>query len=524
MRYITSVLPSAEKIKAIKRIIFAAAFFLCPSETPTYAQSPANIPAVQTIATMVALGTASKFYPAIQVLGYNNANDGGGGFFTWSTSSVATADHCVNFAATGVVTGRWVRQLNGQPLSVLMCGAYNNNTNSGATQAALQYSAVYAQASASQNQTILIPAGDYACGTGPTCIQTNGASWCPNYIGEGAGDSIIHYSPVSEGAAFLFNSGIGQCNGGGVSNVRVTGNANTIGCEFFSTNFGHCNITVDTVKMHTLWCSCSAAGFSENTVSVSLQGTTSFSLLGEYRTNSGGSGSFRDSGFGPNSLVSPSASANALILIDAGSQVYSAPLYMSINNQSNGTVYFVDNQSANLPSFYGSWQIETDGTSITKLAKSGSLGFGGSTQYATGASAQLIYGNTFYGNQIGTTAGNNSYKSTYQVLENASSAVQYLTAGTGATTTLNGPPATGVTTYNLSLYNSSTYNWNGIVTIVASGIGQYSVTAVGHRFYGTNDPTFAVTAGGALQVTVGDVIAANSTRVFGVVNLPGELN
>lgn len=102
---------------------------------PCYAQNPSNPSVFPTIAQMQALGVASKFYPAVKVLGYNTAGDLGGGIFMWSAASTATVDGCTIFTATGVSTGRWLRQ-NISSLSPVQCGAAGNGTTDDTTAVA----------------------------------------------------------------------------------------------------------------------------------------------------------------------------------------------------------------------------------------------------------------------------------------------------------------------------------------------------------------------------------------------------
>jgi hypothetical protein len=518
-------------MRNLRNIFVALAMVLAPS-VALAANNPANIPAVNTIAAMKALGAASVQYQTIQVLGYNAAGDGGGGLFRWIVGSSATAEPCVTFAATGVVSGRWVRQMNGVPLSVIMCGAYNDDTNSAATKIAFQAATDYKQrvGSPDPNGVITIPAGTYDLGTADTWgVRTNGANWCPLFRGDGSGSTVVKYNPSVEGSAFLFNSNVGNCNGGGVENLRVTGNSNTIGCQFLSTNNGVCSIQTIGVKQVALLCSCSSGGFSENDAIQVLTGSTYTARIIEYRTNGGGTGSFRRSGLIDSFIEPPSASANALVLIGAGSQPYLIPVNWSVNNQTNGTVYLVDNQSANFVTTYGNWELETTGTGVTQLSKAGTISFAGNIGYLTGASAQIVFGNILFAPYSGSSGAASSFKNSYYVLENASSAVQYLTAGTGATTNVNAKfGSSGNTVYNLSIFNSSTYNWNGQVLLKADALGGCAASIVsGTLFFGGGAPTFgtsnAVVPCG-LSVTVPDAVSASSTRIFGVVNIPGENN
>lgn len=110
------------------KILFAFAAMLTAS--PAFAASnPANIPSFSSIAAIQALGTSSPFYPTVYVQSYATGNIGGG-TFVWMPASTATIDHCNIFTATGVATGRWVRQLTGSEsgVDVVNCGALGDGT------------------------------------------------------------------------------------------------------------------------------------------------------------------------------------------------------------------------------------------------------------------------------------------------------------------------------------------------------------------------------------------------------------
>lgn len=116
--------------------------------------NPANVPAVASIAKMQALGSASAQYGTVYVLDWGNGG-GGGGNFKWVAGSSASTNACMTFSATGVATGRWVRQLSpGAYLTPQMCGATGDNSHDDtvAIQAALTVGA---------GGTVLCPAGDY---------------------------------------------------------------------------------------------------------------------------------------------------------------------------------------------------------------------------------------------------------------------------------------------------------------------------------------------------------------------------
>lgn len=72
---------------------------------------------VNSIADLRAIGSGSSLYNVIYVASYYGtyayADSFGAGYFRWSPTSTATDDGGMVIAATGVVTGRWLRQLDG---------------------------------------------------------------------------------------------------------------------------------------------------------------------------------------------------------------------------------------------------------------------------------------------------------------------------------------------------------------------------------------------------------------------------
>lgn len=417
--------------------------------------------------------------------------------------------------------------------SVMWWGASNTNTNATLTRAAFQAAVDFAQAGANLSTLeIAVPPGTFNLGSGalPYGIQFNASNWCPILRGSGPGNTNINFTPSSEAGAFLLNSAISQCGfgRGGIYNLRVSGNTNTVGCWFASTNSATCQIQLNTVETGALFCSCTNGGFVENSCFALLEGSSGYTRVLDYRTNSGGTGSFRETGTclgEPRSFVgNPAASANAFVLVENGSNPYSVPLPISLNIQSGGASYFIDNQSANLVSTYGDIQVEVDGTSSLTLAKTGGISIGGSfNKNISGGSSCLNYGPVSWATIAGTVgSGTQSFQNTFRLLENSSCAVQFLTAGTGATTTITSSTV-GPSEVHLNIYNASTYNWSGRIDICANGLGAYNVCGTaGHRFAGTNDPTFAVNGSGQLQITVGDTVTASSTRLFGVIYTAGE--
>ena len=111
---------------------------LCGIASAQAASNPALITVVPTVAAMRAIGGAAAQYPNIQAAGYYAAGDGGGGIFSWSATSTASPDSCVTFQAVGVATGRYIRQLNNNSISLPQCGAKGDGTtnDTAAVQAA----------------------------------------------------------------------------------------------------------------------------------------------------------------------------------------------------------------------------------------------------------------------------------------------------------------------------------------------------------------------------------------------------
>lgn len=121
--------------------------------------SSANILAVETIATMVALGAASANYPNLYVKNYATSGDGGGGYFLWDATSTATPNLGTIFAATGVTTGRWLRQYLDLELKFfgVPIGGYADT----AWAAAVAYAVSAGQTLFVSSQTTTLPIGYY---------------------------------------------------------------------------------------------------------------------------------------------------------------------------------------------------------------------------------------------------------------------------------------------------------------------------------------------------------------------------
>lgn len=83
---------------------------------------------VLTIAAMVALGALSAYFHIVYVESYAVLGDGGGGIFIWSPASIATTNTGTIFAATGVSTGRWLRQYDRLQLEFFNVSTVDDST------------------------------------------------------------------------------------------------------------------------------------------------------------------------------------------------------------------------------------------------------------------------------------------------------------------------------------------------------------------------------------------------------------
>lgn len=118
-------------MKFLRSLILALGLL---SPVAAVAVNPADIPVVQTVAQLKALGAGAPQYPDVNLLGYYAANDGGGGLVHWSSASTTTADDAYIFQATGVTTGRYFRNLGGLDMNILQCGVKADNSTDNTTR------------------------------------------------------------------------------------------------------------------------------------------------------------------------------------------------------------------------------------------------------------------------------------------------------------------------------------------------------------------------------------------------------
>lgn len=120
---------------------------------PVYGPGINTVRTVDSIASLKALAAQSG--GVAEVLNYYAGVPGGGGIFYWNASSTATPNDGTIVQATGVVTGRWLRQIDPGTVLALDFGCKFDNSNDDTTylQAAIDY------AGTTGIQRVIIPSG-----------------------------------------------------------------------------------------------------------------------------------------------------------------------------------------------------------------------------------------------------------------------------------------------------------------------------------------------------------------------------
>lgn len=372
--------------------------------------NPSLLPFVDNIAQMVTLGVASNQYTVLQVLGYRTPNDGGGGIFRWSPASTTTANMGTVFQATGISTGRWIRQLDGAVVSVEMFGAYNDGTNSATTLAAFQAVNNYVAASANASQTIFVLGAHYDFGSVSAGVVKAASFNAPMWIGNGMSGAdvgtLITYTPPSEAAAFAFIGASGSVCRGGIKNIVFQGNNNMIAVE--SQGLGGLDVDITifaNAKLAVLLHNKTAGQFTEfNKLTINSNGSALGTML-EYRVTSGDA-SFHGSGI-VNGVMNFGAGGAPAILVGASAFPYAAPLNGSFfpAGSSGGPAIFVQNNSNTgfgEPWFIGDVEIEQSGATFTRLGVGSDFILIGSYSFL-GNGYSLITGNMYLANSFATT-------------------------------------------------------------------------------------------------------------------------
>lgn len=165
----------------------------------------------------------------IEVQGHTTAGDGGGGSFRYVSGSSATDDNGITIAPTAG-SGRWIRQLNGAPVSVAMYGAAEGlsaATNTTAFQAALDYAAtqqaVYLSGKSDRvTDRVIIPAGTFALTPGGTVVA-EGVSL------RGAGMSLTELTGSGASGAIIKVGGASvEYSGINISDMTISGDGTAL--------------------------------------------------------------------------------------------------------------------------------------------------------------------------------------------------------------------------------------------------------------------------------------------------------
>ncbi|MFO1249442.1 MAG: hypothetical protein U1E93_14800 [Alphaproteobacteria bacterium] len=101
---------------------------------------------------------------AVMLLSYHAGLNKGGGLFVFQPGSASPSDGCTLFLAGGG-KGRWVRQVNGTPLDVTMCGAWWDNNHDDAAILTRAF-----QVASGLHMTLSLPGG-----TGKVCSNVTAA-------------------------------------------------------------------------------------------------------------------------------------------------------------------------------------------------------------------------------------------------------------------------------------------------------------------------------------------------------------
>lgn len=221
----------------MRKFLLTLLLALAALPAPAVAQTN-TVTSLPSIAAMQALGPASRFYTTVNVQNYTASTVGGGGVFYWDSTSTATANVCTVFQATGVGTGRWLRQVINGGISVLDCGAVPGVAidQAAAFQAAND-------AAPTDGWLISLGCGDYRLATTWTISKSNTVAGCGYSEDSGNGSAtiltkaaslsgdLIH---VTGNAARLTNFGVEGIAGNGGDGIHIA--ANGVSADYLSVN------------------------------------------------------------------------------------------------------------------------------------------------------------------------------------------------------------------------------------------------------------------------------------------------
>lgn len=143
------------------------------------------------------------------VSGYASQNDGGGGFFYWDAQSTAADNGGTVIQATGVATGRWIRVITSNCLSVKYFGA----TGDGSTDDRAAIQATIDNALRSKIANVFMPDGRYLTngpihlgyGSGYVTVNLIGAD--STYVGDASFPGVTIIADFSNAPAIVVQGG-----------------------------------------------------------------------------------------------------------------------------------------------------------------------------------------------------------------------------------------------------------------------------------------------------------------------------
>lgn len=327
----------------MKRFALALAFVLAPLSAQA-ANNPANIPAVNTIAAMQSLGAASVQYPTIQVLGYNSANDGGGGLFRYNASCPGTVDGGVYVTVTGVSGACYSRIVApNERYSVRWFGAKGDcvvnpqNRCISGTDDTVAIQAARTAAIAAGYKSLWVPCGNYVV-SGEIALDDGTQTTRGTFVqGEGKDCVQFMFKPASQSAKLFSLHGVSAGNSNkGFDNITITFYDNTYegdgwGVYIDGQGFARfSNFTIKGLYNNLVLANDTAATFTEynSFTGFRLQDAENCSVLFQ---RTGGDNSFHGNTFVGEINVADNGSGICALSADSGHQILAYGLNMQIS-------------------------------------------------------------------------------------------------------------------------------------------------------------------------------------------------
>ncbi|MGF1454233.1 MAG: hypothetical protein ACFB6R_02515 [Alphaproteobacteria bacterium] len=174
------------------------------------------MPAVDRLEALTAAPKADRPV-TVQLLGYGEPGDGGGGLVRWDPDSRERIDPCAVYAHRDGGRGRWRRVPTGAPVNVRQCGA-GPRARPAINQAAFAAALVHGD--------VVVPEGTYRLGAGPVRIIGKGT----RFLGQGRA-SVLQFEGAQIGVAIGDGTRLGDpetdTDGVEVGRFRITGTGET---------------------------------------------------------------------------------------------------------------------------------------------------------------------------------------------------------------------------------------------------------------------------------------------------------